>query len=84
MIGYSYLISTIFFSILVSMNRYRIGDTVELAGMDILDNAYRPSQNLSEITGNPTVFPVTKENILQLEEKQRKSRLKYNLRVKNR
>ena len=77
MMGYSYLISTIFFSILVSMNRYRIGDTVELAGMDLLDSAYKADYYLQGSA-------VTKEQIAALEEKQRRSRLKYNLRVKSR
>ena len=49
MIAYSYAISVIFFTILVSMNRFRIGDIVEIAGMDVLDHAYLNDFTIHEI-----------------------------------
>ena len=39
--GYSGLVSSLFFSILRHMNRFRIGDTIEIAGMDMLDDAIK-------------------------------------------
>jgi hypothetical protein len=57
------------------MNRFRVGDAVELAGMDVLDHAY-PPHYLVPGTG------VSKEQVLALEEKQRRVRLKYGLAVR--
>lgn len=62
MVFYAAGVSYIFFSILSLMNRFRIGDTIEIVGMDILDYSIKNEYKIAGTT-------VTKEQILQLEEK---------------
>ena len=38
--AYSGGVAYLFFSILRHMNRFRIGDTMEIAGMDLLDHGF--------------------------------------------
>ena len=72
---YSALVANIFFSILRQMNRFRIGDTVEIAGMDMLDDGFDLNTKLEGTE-------ITKQQVLTLEMKQRKARLKYGLTVR--
>ena len=83
MITFAYSISYVFFTILVSMNRFRVGDIIELAGMDVLDNAYNKDFCVYDFSvSSSDGYIITKEMVAALEEKQRRARLKYNLRVK--
>ena len=47
---YSGCIAYLFFSILRHMNRFRIGDTIEIAGMDLLDHGVAMDSRISGTT----------------------------------
>ena len=66
MVLYSGAVAYIFFSILRHMNRFRIGDTIEIAGMDMLDYAIKPDHRIEGTE-------ILKGQVLQLEEKQKKA-----------
>ncbi len=73
---YAGLISLIFFYMLKHMDRFRISETIEVAGMDILDNGIGLDEKILDTK-------VTKRQILHLGNKQRKTRAKYGMRVKD-
>ena len=72
MVAYASMIALIFFTILRKMNRFRIGDTIEIAGMDLLD--FSIGDDIKSCG-----LDITKGTILTLDEKQKKARLKYSL-----
>ena len=48
--AYSGAIACLFFSILRHMNRFRIGDTIEIAGMDLLDHGVAMDSRIAGTT----------------------------------
>ena len=58
------------------MDRFRISETIEVAGMDILDNGIGLDEKILDTK-------VTKRQVLHLGKKQRKTRAKYGMRVKD-